>query len=484
MAGDPARHSPLADAHTILLCVGFGCLLSTYSGAPLESEFLSGWQDALLLQAVFQTSIALGCLALGALARMRALTINPLASAVAYAVIAILCLVSEGALMHVTASSSLVIAACVLSLIFGLVSALPLLFWYDRLLEVRRTQGKKHCIVLLALSELVSVSVYALLTLLLPKEDPVSFSAMIGLVALAATCQGIASLHSPKLAAAAPAPLPTKEGYRLTAYSASMIVCLGAAWGLTCSMFHFVERTRVPEVSPVAALTMAVAALICIVLLARLFAGRQFGALIRLSIGMSGVILTAFPLLYAISPQAFYPFGHFLLVLLEVSIVFFSIDICFERGLRVSAVMPANYALFLLTSCAMTVAFWLSQIFLGEQAGLEFVALLGAVTVAAVIAFLPSRESSAVAFTLDTLPENASFESNLAQRRNGLVAKYNLSDREAEVLELLFRGMTRQQIADELHLSPWTIKDRVGAIYEKTGVHSYKELTRLLEDGA
>lgn len=484
MAGETTKVTGIIDARTVLLCLGFGCLLSTYSGAPLESGFLAGWQDALLLQAIFQTSIALGCLGLGALARKRDFTIDPLVSAVAYAVIAVLCLVAEGALAHATTSSLLVAAACALSLVFGLVSALPLLFWYDRLLEVRREQGRKRCIVLLASSELVAVSVYALLVLLLPKEVPAGFSTMIGLVVIAAACQGVAGLRTPKQAADGPTPLPAKEKYRLTAYSISMIVCLGAAWGLTGSMFHLVEGASAPESSPLVALAVAVGALVCITLLARLFVKRQFGALVRLAIGVSGVIVTAFPLLYAINPQMFYPFGHFLFILLEVSIVFFSIDICFERGLRISAVMPANYALFLLTSCAATIVFWLSQVLLGERTGLEFIALLGAVTVAAVIAFLPSRESNAVTFTLDTLPENTSFESNLAQRRNGLVAKYGLSEREAEVLELLFRGMTRQQIADELHLSPWTIKDRVSAIYEKTGVHSYKELTRLLEDKA
>ena len=45
-----------------------------------------------------------------------------------------------------------------------------------------------------------------------------------------------------------------------------------------------------------------------------------------------------------------------------------------------------------------------------------------------------------------------------------------LSDREVEVLELVARGKTNREIADELYLSPNTIKSHVSNIYRKLDV--------------
>ena len=482
MSDDTTNRGQTLNAQTVLLCLGLGCLLSTYSGAPMGSGFLSGWQEAVLLQTAFQTGIAVGCLTLGAFVRKQKSEVAPLAGAVLYAVVAVLCLFTERALARPALDSYSLFAACALTAAFGLATSLPLLFWYDRLLEVRRRAGRMRCIVLLGASEFVSIIVFMLLGLLLQGRNDVGFVAMIALAMIAAACQASFKWFAHASAPAPPVVVRPQGSYRLTRHSASMIICLGATWGLTCSMFPFIEKSGLPGMSPLVSLATGAAAFASIVILVRMIGGRQFGALVRLSVGMCGIVLAASPLLYALAPQAFYPFGQYLFILLDVSIMFFSIDICAEKGLRASEVMPTNYALFLFASCAMVAVFWLIQVFVGGQTAFELVALLGAVTVAAGILFLPSRESDAVAFTLATLPENVSFENRMAERRAGMAAKYGLLDREAEVLELLFRGMTRQQIADELHLSPWTIKDRVSAINGKTGTHSYKELTRLLED--
>lgn len=468
----------------LLLCLGLGCLLSTYSGAPLGSTFIPGWQEALLLQTAFQAGIALGCVLLGVFVRRRHLALDPIVSGISYAAMAVLCLIAENALAAPILSSSSAISAAALSLVFGLASALPLLFWYDQLLEIRRVQGKRCCILLIALAEFVSISAFVLLTPLLPEGNEANFVAMLVFVIVAATSQiGYELIARPSKPGQSASAQPT-ERYRLTSYSASMIVCLGVGWGFTCSMFLYMARSNSMVIPPLAIFAVASVALLVIVVLTRVLGGRQFGTLVRLSIGVTGIVLAAFPLFNTLDSTAFYPPAQFLLALIDVSIMFFSIDICAEKGLRISSVMPVNYALFLLTSCAMALVFWLIQTLIGGQTSFEIIALCGVVSVAAVVMFLPSRESSAAVFALDALPEDVSFETTLAQRRTKIVVQYGLLEREAEVLELLFRGMTRQQIADELHLSPWTIKDRVSAIYEKTGVHSYKELARLLEDDA
>jgi DNA-binding NarL/FixJ family response regulator len=42
-----------------------------------------------------------------------------------------------------------------------------------------------------------------------------------------------------------------------------------------------------------------------------------------------------------------------------------------------------------------------------------------------------------------------------------------LSDREREVLDLMASGSTNREIAEALHLSPWTVKEYTGVLYRK-----------------
>ena len=50
-----------------------------------------------------------------------------------------------------------------------------------------------------------------------------------------------------------------------------------------------------------------------------------------------------------------------------------------------------------------------------------------------------------------------------------------LSEREREVLDLIASGATNREIAESLHLSPWTIKEYTIALYRKLGVRNRLE---------
>ncbi|MDR1853206.1 MAG: response regulator transcription factor [Propionibacteriaceae bacterium] len=65
--------------------------------------------------------------------------------------------------------------------------------------------------------------------------------------------------------------------------------------------------------------------------------------------------------------------------------------------------------------------------------------------------------------------------------------RYNLSLREAEILDALARGLSNRAIAEELHISPQTVKTHLYRIYSKLGVSSRGQATAmwlglLLED--
>ncbi|WP_010627546.1 helix-turn-helix transcriptional regulator [Halomonas sp. KM-1] len=67
------------------------------------------------------------------------------------------------------------------------------------------------------------------------------------------------------------------------------------------------------------------------------------------------------------------------------------------------------------------------------------------------------------------------------QRKNTFAARYGLTDREFDVLELLRAGYTNQHIADELVLGLATVKTHVRHILHKTGTASRSQLlARLL----
>jgi two-component system response regulator DesR len=50
-----------------------------------------------------------------------------------------------------------------------------------------------------------------------------------------------------------------------------------------------------------------------------------------------------------------------------------------------------------------------------------------------------------------------------------------LSERESEVLHLVASGATNREIAEALHISPWTVKEYTGGVYRKLGVRNRAE---------
>lgn len=76
-------------------------------------------------------------------------------------------------------------------------------------------------------------------------------------------------------------------------------------------------------------------------------------------------------------------------------------------------------------------------------------------------------------------PEAPCGPSDPAAPHAALAERLGLTAREAEVLELVCQGRSRSYIADELGLSPNTVKGYAHSLYQKAGVDNKQSLIDL-----
>lgn len=102
----------------------------------------------------------------------------------------------------------------------------------------------------------------------------------------------------------------------------------------------------------------------------------------------------------------------------------------------------------------------------GEAASLHIPTAVGWLTLHA---SLPEGSTSGrVAIVIQATPGE-----DAAPRR---LEAYGLTAREREIATLVARGLTTQEMAARLFLSPWTVQDHLKAIFEKTGTNSRSAL--------
>lgn len=469
-----------------LLCLGYGLFLLSYCSTVPVLGFarlvLDGWAQVLLAQFAFFVASGLGCLVVRRLMRAGAAP-DPRQTNVACAVAMAACLVAAYVLATPTVHPAV---AALLATGLGLGASWPLVFWFNGLCAVYRDQGRRACIMVLAGSGLVAVAA-ALLAAPFAGNGAALFGVLLAVVVACAACRARISALWGMRAGSPDAWASRSERYRLTAYSVATLASLGLTVGLTGSFLVLASVEGEPGgLSEKVAMLAPVAMFGAVVLLCRVFPraqGPRFGLIARVLIAVAGVALALLPVLLEVAPGAALPLFKVVFALQGVVMMLFSVEVSCENGLHVLTVMPVNYAFYSLVAAVGAGLFWLVQTYVGGRLAWELIAAAGMAATALVIPMLPSASSNAAAFTLRELPENEGYERRIARTCEELAREHGLTVREAEVLGMLLHGMSRQEIAEELTLSAWTVKDHASNVYKKVGVHSCQELLELVRKG-
>ena len=74
-------------------------------------------------------------------------------------------------------------------------------------------------------------------------------------------------------------------------------------------------------------------------------------------------------------------------------------------------------------------------------------------------------------------------QKDFTEKLDNFIQQFEISKREREVIELISKGMSNQEISEALFISLQTVKDHVHRIFVKTGVKNRIQLTNLIRSG-
>jgi DNA-binding CsgD family transcriptional regulator len=75
---------------------------------------------------------------------------------------------------------------------------------------------------------------------------------------------------------------------------------------------------------------------------------------------------------------------------------------------------------------------------------------------------------------------SSGLQEDFESRLSAFVTSYEISPREQEVIRLICKGMSNQEISNELFISLQTVKDHIHRIFLKTGVKNRVQLTNII----
>lgn len=484
----------------VILCLGFGCFFAVCPFSALGTAALlrnaMTWQEILASRVAFLAAAAFffavqaarGCgwcvptgvrVSKEAAAAVQAL-LGALGAAGAFVLLAVGSAVfSKG--MLAAASGGLL----------GFAMATLGSRWFEAFFAVRCERGRTACVVMFACSFLVTV----VLTWACNLMGLDGRGSLVAVLLFVATSLGLLGILAHRLDAVGEKAcqeegLPARaRGFEPSPYARVLLLGFGASWACT---YTIAIEMGYGEIGPDQFVRWALTLVSCgaLLVLSVVFVRKvdigdvRFGLMLRWVVTVVGCLWAFMPALVEGAPIAVCVLC-IMVFWVQLTVLFvFVMEVCLEGDLPFFEVLARYFGIFALAAGVGSGVFWLLKVAVTDERLMY--ALLGGFGAACfllVIPFLPSRGSSANVFTMARLPEDDSAEGRHERARQALAHECGFTTRETEVFELLMRGLTRDEVAAELRISPWTVKNHIRAVFAKTGTHSTKELMALVYDG-
>ena len=355
--------------------------------------------------------------------------------------------------------------------------------WLPMLSDVFSAEGRATCVLTFAGSFLLTIPPSILLGL---ADLSLSNGLLIMLPVVAGACLFVARLLVPTGSLRAGA---DSDPFRVSGGVGTLLLTQGVTWGLGPSLavsLGFGSGFG-REVSWVA-ISLCYAALLCLGAAAlRHFPSvgtARFGLILRWVVSFTGIGWAFVPVACVAFPRAASVMVVMVFLTQIVMVILLIVESSAESGFELRVVALHYVPLFMGAACAG--ALLSGPLLQQASAGMGQSAMS---TIATVLVFcsvpqLPGRASSASTLSFGEDVESDSESASVEDRAAGVAVACGLTSREREVLACILRGEGREEIADVLSISVWTVKNHVRSIYAKTGSHSVGELLALAYGGA
>lgn len=461
----------------VSLVVGYASYLAYYPlgslGAAYLGQVTDSWESILAARMLFMSSTVCVILAWMALradglstARWGTRTrISFALTAVCFAT-----LFATQGLGHET------LRACLFGIALGAATATPKLGWYEAFQSVYENEGRAKCVVDIGACFLLAAVPIA--TMPLMAMGPLATGAV--LVALVGISWAAFEVMARKQVAPA-CEIPRRTSYHATPFTRAILLCFGLVWGMSFTLTITLGYGG-EESSPLGVLVAGLgvsAALMMAFAHSGAIEKVRFGMLLRVVIVATGCAWAFMATIASVAPSAACFLCSLAYIIQGAIMILFIAEIATDYHLSTCVVTGMHYGTFILATLVGCAAYWALFTSLDAPTATALVSALCVTGSLATIPFLPSKSSKAGVFAMDRLPNDGTYEDQVAVTRESIATKAGLTEREAEVLGCIIDGMTREQIAEELSVSVYTVKNPTARIYAKVGVHSRNELVSL-----
>lgn len=379
-----------------------------------------------------------------------------------------------------------IMAVTLCALLLGAGLALPVLGWYEGFVNVWRNGGRGAAVAGVAAASLISAFLEPLGDLIVG-TGPSALFCLLALTGCSWGCYIGARLTAPVNSEDMEAVPPSRgHPYHASLYMRVVLVAFGVTWAISFSLaayLGFGQSFNDPASWGIFFSGIFVdAAIMAVFWGTRFSAFDHFGLTLRWITTIVGISWAIMPICAMRSAALCCFLCAEIYLLLMTCIILLNMELCIEHGLGITEVTTANFTLFFSGVAGGIVLF--SVVCAGNQSQVTTLLASAGALVALMLAlpYMPSRSSRAVDFARSKLPEDEGLDERLAHNRSLIAARFNLTAREAEMLELATAGFSREQIAQRLQVSPHTVKNHMTSLYGKLGVHSIRELNALVLD--